>query len=125
MKQPTIAQKYLALSIVLPTIADFIEDLRDTNVFKHSLAQKANLLMNEIRRADSKFYERGSFSEDMTEEEYQSRIKAIANQQSEGGNSFRLWISQEIFDPYATSTVHSDNKDQGKKKARSKNNSKG
>lgn len=101
MKQPTIAQKYLALSIVLPTIADFIEDLRDTNVFKHSLAQKANLLMNEIRRADSKFYERGSFSDELTDEEFEARIKAIANQQSESSNAFRQWVANEIFDPYA------------------------
>lgn len=101
MKQPTIAQKYLALSVVLPTIADFIEDLKDTNVFRHSIAQKANLLMNEIRRADSKFYERGSFHEEMTDEEYEQRIKAIATQQSEGGNAFRQWVANEIFDPYA------------------------
>lgn len=123
MKQPTIAQKYLALSIVLPTIADFIEDLKDTNVFRHSIAQKANMLMNEIRRADSKFYERGSFN--VTDEEYEARIKAIANQQSEGGNAFRMWISQEIFDPYATSTVHSDSENKSKKKERPKDNSKG
>lgn len=91
MKNPTTAQKYLALATVLPTIADFIEDLKDTNVFKHSMAQKANLLLNEIRRADNKFFE-GIDQEDK---------KRLADQQQNAGNAFRQWVAKEIFDPYA------------------------
>jgi hypothetical protein len=90
MKTPTTAQKYLALATVLPTIADFIEDLKDTNVFKHSLAQKANLLLNEIRRADNKFFEG-------LDEETKKRL---ADQQHNAGMSFRQWVAEEIKDPF-------------------------
>ena len=105
-KQPSLAQKYLALSCFLPVLADFIEDLRDTNVFRHELTQKGNLLVNSIRRADQKFFERNAF-EEITDEEYQARMKALGDQQMNAGAAFRNWIANEIFDPYAEGAVHS------------------
>ena len=111
MNNPTTSQKYLALAVILPVLADFIEDLRDTNIFKHKLKMKANLLIEEIRIADSKFYERRAFS-DLTDEEYVDRITQIANQQSIGGIAFRQWVAQEFFDPYEQSSVHSNDSNQ-------------
>ena len=107
MKNPTIAQKYLALATVLPVLADFIEDLRDTNVFKQRLKQRANLLLEDIRTADSKFYERSAF--DVPDEEYGERVKQMSNQQSLAGIAFIQWVSSEFIDPYEQGTIHSDN----------------
>jgi len=90
MSNPTTAQKYLALATVLPTIADFIEDLKDTNVFRHSMAQKANLLLNEIRRADNKFFEGLEIEEK----------KSLADQQHNAGLAFRQWVANEMVDPH-------------------------
>lgn len=110
MKQPSTAQKYLALAIILPVLADFIEDLRDTNVFKHKLKMKANLLVSEIRTADSKFYERGAFK-DISDEDYMHRITAIADEQVRGGAAFRQWVATEFIDPYEEGSIHSNDSD--------------
>jgi hypothetical protein len=107
MKQPTIAQKYLALATILPVLADFIEDLRDTNVFRQRLKQRANHLIDDIRTADNKFFERKAF--DMSDEEYKKKIIEMANQQSLAGIAFIQWVVSEFVDPYEQSTVHSDN----------------
>jgi hypothetical protein len=124
MKKPTTSQKYLALAIILPVLADFIEDLRDTNVFKHSLKMKANLLLSEIRIADSKFYERGAFG-NISDEEYIKRITAIADQQVIGGISFRQWVASEFIDPYEEGSVHSDDSSNNEKQEGGEENKEG
>ena len=45
-------KKLVALTICLPVLADFIEDLNDQYVFKRSLKRKANILADEIQRVD-------------------------------------------------------------------------
>ena len=124
MKKPSTAQKYLALAIILPVLADFIEDLRDTNVFKHKLKMKANLLVQEIRIADSKFYERRAFG-DISEEEYMQRITAIADQQVIGGIAFRQWVASEFMDPYEEGSVHSNDSDNDEKQEGGEENKEG
>lgn len=124
MKRPSTAQKYLALAIILPVLADFIEDLRDTNVFKHKLKMKANLLIQEIRIADSKFYERRAFG-DISEEEYMQRITAIADQQVIGGIAFRQWVASEFMDPYEEGSVHSNDSNNDEKQEGDKENKEG
>lgn len=124
MKKPSTAQKYLALAIILPVLADFIEDLRDTNVFRHKLKMKANLLIQEIRMADSKFYERRAFG-DISEEEYMQRITAIADQQVIGGIAFRQWVATEFIDPYEQSSVHSNDSNNDEKQEGSEENKEG
>lgn len=124
MKKPSTAQKYLALAIILPILADFIEDLRDTNVFKHKLKMKANLLVQEIRIADSKFYERRAFG-DISEEEYMQRITAIADQQVIGGIAFRQWVASEFMDPYEEGSVHSNDSDNDEKQEGGEENKEG
>lgn len=117
MKNPTIAQKYLALATILPVLADFMEDLRDTNVFKQRLKQRANHLIDEIRLADNKFYDRKSF--DMPDEEYNKRVSQMANQQSLAGIAFIQWVSSEYIDPYEQGTIHSDSDTDAEKEERS------
>lgn len=116
MNKPTIAQKYLALATILPVLADFIEDLRDTNVFRQRLKQRANLLLEDIRTADSKFYERKAF--DVSDEEYNEKVKEMSNQQSLAGIAFIQWVSSEFVDPYEQSTLHSDNSTETKTEER-------
>lgn len=124
MKKPSTAQKYLALAIILPVLADFIEDLRDTNVFKHKLKMKANLLVQEIRIADSKFYERKAFG-DISEDEYMQRITAIADQQVIGGIAFRQWVASEFMDPYEEGSVHSNDSNNDEKQEGGEENKEG
>jgi hypothetical protein len=50
----TKEHKLVALSAVLPVLADFIEDLNDQFVFKQDLKRKANILADEIRKVDYK-----------------------------------------------------------------------
>lgn len=130
MKQPTIAQKYLALATILPVLADFIEDLRDANVFRQRLKQRANHLIEDIRTADNKFYQRQAFEENLTDEEYRQKVNEMANQQSLAGIAFIQWVVSEFVDPYEQSTLHSDNnieaeteeRSQGDKERTSSNN---
>jgi hypothetical protein len=45
-------KKLVALTALLPVLADFIEDLNNQYVFKQSLKRKANILVEEIERVD-------------------------------------------------------------------------
>ena len=47
-----VEKKLVALTICLPVLADFIEDLNNQYVFKQSLKRKANILAEEIQRVD-------------------------------------------------------------------------
>lgn len=48
----TKEQKLVALCAFLPVLGDFIEDLNDQYVFKQTLKRKANILADEIQKAD-------------------------------------------------------------------------
>jgi hypothetical protein len=124
---PSTAQKYIALATLLPVMADWIEELRDTNLFRHEMAQKFNAAVNSIRMADQKLYERTSmvmpvFDENgepvlskkgfpvtrfATEEEHRSRNLEMAENQIAAQTAFRQWIANEVNDPYE-SIVHSE-----------------
>jgi hypothetical protein len=109
MTNPTTSQKYLALAICLPVLADFIEDLRDENVFVRMLAKKSNMLIEEIRKADDKFYDKRRFP-DATEDEIREMMLGIADQQNMGGRAFRQWIGNKFKD-YDEEPVHSNDQD--------------
>lgn len=98
MKKPSIPQKYLTLAIVLPVLGDFIEDLRDSNIFRQNLKKRANMFLDVLRTADDKFYDRRRFK-DLTDEEYQQKIREMADKQHEFAMLFRTWVAENIFDP--------------------------
>jgi hypothetical protein len=98
MKKPSIPQKYLTLAIVLPVLGDFIEDLRDSNIFRQDLKRRANMFLDIIRTADNKFYDRSKFK-DLTDEQYQQKIREMGDKQHEIAMLFRSWVVENISDP--------------------------
>jgi hypothetical protein len=46
-------KKLVALAVILPVLADFIDELNDQSIFKQDLKRKANMLLSEIRRVDN------------------------------------------------------------------------
>ncbi len=127
--KPTTAQKYIALATLLPVMADWIEELRDTNLFRHEMASKFNAAVNSIRMADQKLYERTGMimplfddngepvltkkgfpaTRSATDEEYKERNIQMADNQIAAQTAFSQWIANEVNDPYE-STVHSEDK---------------
>tara|TARA_R110000868_G_scaffold120024_2_gene318686 strand:+ start:439 stop:696 length:258 start_codon:yes stop_codon:yes gene_type:complete len=81
----TKQHKLVALSIVLPVLADFIEDLNDQFVFKQDLKRKANILADEIRKVDNRLLQvqDGNSAE-------------IFKQQIDLQLEFRNWIKETI-----------------------------
>jgi len=78
----TKEQKLLALCGVLPVLGDFIEDLNDQGVFKRVIKQKANMLLQEIQKADATILNGGNMD--------------IFQQQIEIQQSFRQWVEQNF-----------------------------
>jgi hypothetical protein len=78
-------KKLVALSAVLPVLADFIEDLNDQYVFKQDLKRKANILAEEIRKVDYKVLQ-----------VYGENREEIYQQQVELQLLFRQWIDETI-----------------------------
>jgi hypothetical protein len=72
--------KLLAIVGILPVIGDFIEDMNDEKIFTRSIKQKANMLLDEIRRSDQRLI--GDAGED------------IWNQQMDIQMAFRQWLKQ-------------------------------
>jgi hypothetical protein len=77
--------KLVALSAVLPVLADFIEDLNDQFVFKQDLKRKANILADEIRKVDYKVLQ-----------VYGEKRDEIYEQQVQLQLLFRAWIEETI-----------------------------
>jgi len=77
--------KLVALSAVLPVLADFIEDLNDQFVFKQDLKRKANILADEIRKVDYKVLQ-----------VYGEKRDEIYEQQVQLQLLFRKWIEETI-----------------------------
>lgn len=98
MKKPSIPQKYLTLAIVLPVLGDFIEDLRDSNIFRQNLKMRANMFLDVLRTADDKFYDRNKFK-DLTDDQYQQKIREMADKQHEVAMMFRTWVAENMYDP--------------------------
>ena len=46
-------KKLVALAVILPVLADYIDELNDQSIFKQDLKRKANMLLHEIRRVDN------------------------------------------------------------------------
>lgn len=78
-------KKLVALSAVLPVLADFIEDLNDQYVFKQDLKRKANILAEEIRKVDYKVLQ-----------VYGEKREEIYEQQVQLQLLFRQWIEETI-----------------------------
>ena len=78
-------KKLVALSAVLPVLADFIEDLNDQYVFKQDLKRKANILADEIRKVDYKVLQ-----------VYGEKRNEIYEQQVQLQLLFRQWIEETI-----------------------------
>jgi hypothetical protein len=78
-------KKLVALSAVLPVLADFIEDLNDQYVFKQDLKRKANILADEIRKVDNRVLQ-----------VYGENREEIYQQQVELQLLFRTWIEETI-----------------------------
>lgn len=78
-------KKLVALSAVLPVLADFIEDLNDQYVFKQDLKRKANILAEEIRKVDYKVLQ-----------VYGEKREEIYEQQVQLQLLFRNWIDETI-----------------------------
>jgi|694.fasta_scaffold07129_7 hypothetical protein len=78
-------KKLVALSAVLPVLADFIEDLNDQFVFKQDLKRKANILADEIRKVDYKVLQ-----------VYGEKRNEIYEQQVQLQLLFRQWIDETI-----------------------------
>ena len=76
-------KKLVALSAVLPVLADFIEDLNDQFVFKQDLKRKANILAEEIRKVDYKVLQ-----------VYGEKREEIYEQQVQLQLLFRQWIEE-------------------------------
>lgn len=78
-------KKLVALSAVLPVLADFIEDLNDQYIFKQDLKRKANILADEIRKVDYKVLQ-----------VYGEKRDEIYEQQVQLQLLFRQWIEETI-----------------------------
>ena len=78
-------KKLVALSAVLPVLADFIEDLNDQYIFKQDLKRKANILAEEIRKVDYKVLQ-----------VYGEKRDEIYEQQVQLQLLFRKWIEETI-----------------------------
>ena len=72
--------KLLAIVGILPVIGDFIEDMNDEKIFTRSIKQKANMLLDEIRRSDQRLI--GDAGEE------------VWNQQMDIQMAFRQWLKQ-------------------------------
>lgn len=70
--------KLLALTGILPVIADFIEDLNDNGIFTKTLKMKANHLYEEIRKIDKQISNHSD--------------KEIHKQHVDIGIEFRRWL---------------------------------
>jgi hypothetical protein len=78
-------KKLVALSAVLPVLADFIDDLNDQYIFKQDLKRKANILADEIRKVDYKVLQ-----------VYGEKRDEIYEQQVQLQLLFRQWIEETI-----------------------------
>lgn len=110
MTKPTTVQKFLALCSLLPKLADYIEELQDANMFKQNLKREANNFIKSIRATDNRFFWRDGFEDDITEEEFQSRIAGIGDQQWTTGLAFDNWVATEFFKLKDGETLHSNGK---------------
>jgi hypothetical protein len=81
----TKEHKLVALSAVLPVLADFIEDLNEQYVFKQDLKRKANILADEIRKVDYKVLQ-----------VYGEKRDEIYEQQVQLQLLFRQWVQETI-----------------------------
>jgi hypothetical protein len=81
----TRKHKLVALSAVLPVLADFIDDLNEQYVFKQGLKRKANILVEEIRRVDNQVLQ-----------VYGEKRDEIYEQQVQLQLLFRAWIEETI-----------------------------
>ena len=51
-------QKLLAVKVMLPVVADLMEDLIGNKIFRQQIKQKSNVLIKAIREDDTAFYDK-------------------------------------------------------------------
>lgn len=78
----TKEQKLVALCALLPVVGDWIEDLNDQRIFTKLVKQRANMLLNEIRRIDNDILSTGE--------------QEIFNQQVNLQRAFIQFVSKQI-----------------------------
>lgn len=117
MTNPRVSQKFLALVSVMPVLADFMEDLKDTNIFDHSVWQKCNMAVKAIRQADKKLFDRIGFT-DMTDEEFENHKRSMSDQQAAMSIAFRQFVTNEYIE-------HSDAEDNSEEQEAEESNSEG
>ena len=78
----TKEQKLVALCALLPVVGDWIEDLNDQRIFTKLVKQRANMLLNEIRRIDNDVLSTGE--------------QEIFNQQVNLQRAFIQFVSKQI-----------------------------
>jgi hypothetical protein len=78
-------EKLIVLTAILPVLGDYIEDLNDSNIFKHNIKRKANMFLDEIRKTDSLIID--------------SAVSDAMNQQVDIQRAFRQWVKENfVFD---------------------------
>jgi hypothetical protein len=117
--KPTTAQKFIALATILPTLVDWVVELKDINVFRHTIAQDFSKAIESAKIADRKLFERTGmvtpkFNEDgevmlnkkglpimepISDQEYKERSSAMADQQAAVSSAFMQWVSKAVVDP--------------------------
>lgn len=141
--KPTTHQKYIAVATLLPVIVDWIEELRDTNLYRQDLAKKFNLAINAARMADMKLYERtglvmpvfengeivlnkngNPLTRPATDEEYKKRNSEMSENQIDAQRAFIQWIASEVKDPNEL-IIHSNDQDKGQEQEGGESDNKG
>jgi hypothetical protein len=78
-------EKLIVLTAILPVLGDYIEDLNDSNIFKHNIKRKANMFLDEIRKTDRLIID--------------SAVSDAMNQQVDIQRAFRQWVKENfVFD---------------------------
>lgn len=49
-------QKLLAIKIILPVVADLLEDLKDNGLFKYDIKNNVDKVINAVRRDDDRLF---------------------------------------------------------------------
>ena len=56
MNTMDIRQKLLAIKVMLPVVADLMEDLKDNGLFKYGIKNNANKLIESVRQSDERLF---------------------------------------------------------------------
>ena len=103
----TDKQKLLALKVMLPVVADLLEDLSGNGLFKQNIKKKSNMLFEEIRVADDRFWS------DMKAIKEKEVFDKLSDQLTNGEILLRKFLKD--LTAYETSTAQDDRANDDKK----------